>query len=90
LRDADEIERGITAFVREGDGGLIVTASGPAIVLVRGSRSQNKIVLTSSINRLLTSLSECKLAENDISNSGANVVMYSDVAIWRKREFDGA
>jgi putative ABC transport system substrate-binding protein len=32
LRDADEIERGITAFVREGDGGLIVTASGPAIV----------------------------------------------------------
>jgi hypothetical protein len=32
LRDTDEIERGIMEFVREGDGGLIVTASGPAIV----------------------------------------------------------
>jgi putative tryptophan/tyrosine transport system substrate-binding protein len=32
LRNADEIERGITAFAREGNGGLIVTASGLAIV----------------------------------------------------------
>jgi putative tryptophan/tyrosine transport system substrate-binding protein len=32
LRDADEIERGVTAFAREGNGGLIVTASGVAIV----------------------------------------------------------
>ena len=27
LRDADEIERGVTAFARSGNGGLIVTAS---------------------------------------------------------------
>jgi putative ABC transport system substrate-binding protein len=32
LRDADEIERGVTAFAREGNGGLIVTASAVAIV----------------------------------------------------------
>jgi putative ABC transport system substrate-binding protein len=32
LRDADEIERGVTAFAREGNGGLIVTGSGLAIV----------------------------------------------------------
>jgi len=32
VRDADEIERGITAFAREGGGGLVVTASGTAIV----------------------------------------------------------
>jgi putative ABC transport system substrate-binding protein len=32
LRDADEIERAVTAFAREGNGGLIVTASGLAIV----------------------------------------------------------
>ena len=32
MRNADEIERGITAFAREGNGGLIVTASGSAIV----------------------------------------------------------
>src|SRR5215211_5646940 len=32
LRDADEIERGVTAFAREGNGGMIVTASGLAIV----------------------------------------------------------
>jgi ABC-type uncharacterized transport system substrate-binding protein len=32
LRNADEIERGVTAFAREGNGGLIVTASGLAIV----------------------------------------------------------
>ena len=32
LRDADEIERGVTAFAREGTGGMIVTASGLAIV----------------------------------------------------------
>jgi len=31
-RDADEIERGITAFARDGGGGLVVTASGTAIV----------------------------------------------------------
>jgi ABC-type uncharacterized transport system substrate-binding protein len=32
VRNADEIERGITAVAREGNGGLIVTASGLAIV----------------------------------------------------------
>jgi ABC-type uncharacterized transport system substrate-binding protein len=32
VRNADEIERGITAFAREGNGGLIATASGSAIV----------------------------------------------------------
>jgi putative ABC transport system substrate-binding protein len=32
LRNADEIERGVTTFAREGNGGLIVTASGLAIV----------------------------------------------------------
>src|SRR5215216_6370067 len=32
LRDADEIERGVTGFAREGNGGMIVTASGLAIV----------------------------------------------------------
>jgi putative tryptophan/tyrosine transport system substrate-binding protein len=32
LRDADAIERGVTAFAGEGNGGLIVTASGVAIV----------------------------------------------------------
>jgi putative tryptophan/tyrosine transport system substrate-binding protein len=32
LRNADEIERGVSAFAREGNGGLIVTASGLAIV----------------------------------------------------------
>jgi putative ABC transport system substrate-binding protein len=32
VRNADEIERGVTAFAREGNGGLIVTASGLAIV----------------------------------------------------------
>ena len=32
VRNADEIERGITAFAREGNGGLITTASGSAIV----------------------------------------------------------
>jgi putative tryptophan/tyrosine transport system substrate-binding protein len=32
LRDAEEIERGVTAFAREGNGGLIVTASGVGIV----------------------------------------------------------
>jgi putative ABC transport system substrate-binding protein len=31
-RDADEIERGIAAFAREANGGLIVTASGSALV----------------------------------------------------------
>src|SRR5262249_15017514 len=46
-----------------------------------------KIVLTSFINRLLTSLSECKLAGNHISNSGPNVVMDSNVAVWGKRRF---
>src|SRR5262245_16127601 len=49
-----------------------------------------KKVLTSFINRLLTSLSECKFAGNHISNSGPNVVMDSDVAVWGKREFGGA
>src|SRR5262249_34208337 len=49
-----------------------------------------KIVLASFIDRLLASLSECKLAGNHISNSGANVVMYSDVAVWGKREFGGS
>src|SRR5262249_7296805 len=32
LRDADEIERDIAAFARESNGGLIVTASGLAVV----------------------------------------------------------
>jgi putative ABC transport system substrate-binding protein len=32
LRNADEIERGVTEFARDGNGGLIVTASGLAIV----------------------------------------------------------
>jgi putative ABC transport system substrate-binding protein len=32
VRNADEIERGVKAFAREGDGGLIVTASSLAIV----------------------------------------------------------
>jgi ABC-type uncharacterized transport system substrate-binding protein len=32
VRHADEIEHGITAFAREGNGGLITTASGSAIV----------------------------------------------------------
>jgi putative tryptophan/tyrosine transport system substrate-binding protein len=32
LRDADEIARGVTAFASEGNGGLIVTGSGLAIV----------------------------------------------------------
>jgi hypothetical protein len=52
LRDADEIERGIMAFVGEGDGGLIGTASGPAIVLMCEVHGL-KIVLTNSINRAL-------------------------------------
>jgi hypothetical protein len=30
VRNADEIERGVTAFARKGNGGLIVTASGLA------------------------------------------------------------
>jgi ABC-type uncharacterized transport system substrate-binding protein len=30
VRDADEIERGVAAFARSGDGGLIVTAAGVA------------------------------------------------------------
>ena len=32
---------------------------------------------------------ECELAGNHISNSGPNVVMDSDVAVWGKREFSG-
>jgi putative ABC transport system substrate-binding protein len=32
VRDANEIERAVTAFAREGNGGLIVTGSGLAIV----------------------------------------------------------
>jgi len=39
---------------------------------------------------LLAPLSESKLAGNHISNSGPNVVMDSDVAVWGKREFGGA
>src|SRR5207245_9457740 len=49
-----------------------------------------KIVLASFIDRLLASLSECELAGNNISNSGPNVVMDSDIAVWGKREFGGA
>ena len=32
MRNADEIDRGVTEFARDGNGGLIVTASGLAIV----------------------------------------------------------
>jgi putative tryptophan/tyrosine transport system substrate-binding protein len=46
LHDADEIERGVTAFAREGNGGLIVTASGVAIVqreLIMTLAAQHKL-----------------------------------------------
>jgi hypothetical protein len=49
-----------------------------------------KIVLASFIDRLLASLSECELAGNHVSNSGPNVVMDSDIAVWGKRDFGGA
>src|SRR5215831_12465581 len=49
-----------------------------------------KKVLAGFIDCLLAPLSESKLAGNHISNSGPNVVMDSDVAVWGKREFGGA
>src|SRR5262245_25850179 len=55
---------------------------------VRGSLFQK--ILAGFIDRLLASLCECGLAGNHISNSGPNVVMHSDVAVWGKREFGGA
>src|SRR5262245_66483271 len=50
LRNADEIERGVTAFAREGNGGLIVTASA-ATPLVR---LRHKIRCSNTARRALS------------------------------------
>jgi hypothetical protein len=49
-----------------------------------------KKIVPSFIDRRLPSYSEGDLAGKHIPNSGANVVMHSEVALWGKCHFGGS